>query len=137
MRLKSNQLKSNQYYTMKITVNKNQVANALKNDQYAAWSYAGAMALAEYYEELEECIWPPEELELDVVAIRCEYSEFSSLHDWIIEYYGKSLNDAIKDAGIDLDGEETEEEREELIRDYICDHGQLIEFTGGIIVSSF
>ena len=122
---------------MKMTLTTYDIANALREDENARWSRAGSFALAEYLEQLEECIWPPEELELDVVAIRCEYSEFSSLHDWIIEYYGKSLNDAIKDAGIDLEGDETEEEREKLIRDYIRDHGQLIEFTGGIIVSSF
>jgi hypothetical protein len=39
--------------------------------------------------------------------------------------------------GIDLDGEEAESEREALIRGYIRDHGQLIEFTGGVIVSNF
>jgi len=119
---------------MKITVNKNQVANALKNDQYAAWSYAGAMALAEYYEELEECIWPPEELQLDVVAIRCEFSEYESAESWAIDCF---RDDIWACMGIDLDGDETEEEREKLIRDYIRDHGQLIEFTGGIIVSNF
>ena len=120
---------------MKMTLTTYDIANALREDENARWSRAGSFALAEYLEQLEE--ETGEEMELDTAAIRCDYSEFSSLHDWIIEYYGKPLNDAIKDAGIDLDGDETEKEQEELIRDYICDHGQLIEFTGGIIVSSF
>jgi hypothetical protein len=32
---------------------------------------------------------------------------------------------------------EDSDDREETIRDYIRDHGQLIEFGGGIIVSEF
>lgn len=119
---------------MKITLTTNQIADALKSDQYAAWSYAGAMALAQYYEELEECSWPAEELELDVVAARCEFSEHESAELWAIDYF---RDDIFACMGIDLDGEETEDDREKLIRDYIRDHGQLIEFTGGIIVSNF
>jgi hypothetical protein len=40
-------------------------------------------------------------------------------------------------AGIDLEGDEEEEEIEELIRSHILDHGQLVEFSGGVIVSQF
>jgi len=36
-----------------------------------------------------------------------------------------------------LDGEEDEDEIDGWIRSYIQDHGTLIEFSGGIIVSSF
>jgi hypothetical protein len=119
---------------MKMTLSTNQVADALKSDQYAAWSYYGASALATYFQELEECLWPKEELELDVVAIRCDYSEYESAELWAIDYFRDDIWAAM---GIDLDGEETEDEREKLIREYIRDHGQLIEFTGGIIVSNF
>ena len=117
---------------MKITVSANQVADCLKADQYANWSHAGARALAEHYEILEDCLG--EELEVDVVAARCDYSEHESAELWAIDYF---RDDIFACMGIDLDGGETEEEREKLIRDYIRDHGQLIEFTGGIIVSSF
>jgi hypothetical protein len=117
---------------MKMTLSTNQVTDALKSDQYAAWSYYGSTALAAYLEELEQDIG--EELELDVVAIRCDYSEYESAELWAIDYF---RDDIWACMGIDLDGEETEDEREKLIRDYIRDHGQLIEFTGGIIVSNF
>jgi hypothetical protein len=119
---------------MKMTLSTNQVADALKSDQYAAWSYYGASALATYFQELEECIWPEEELELDLVAIRSDYSEYESAKLWAVDYF---RDDIFVSMGIDLDGEETEDEREKLIRGYIRDHGQLIEFTGGIIVSNF
>jgi hypothetical protein len=117
---------------MKMTLSTNQVADALKSDQYAAWSYCGAITLASYLEELEQ--ETGEELELDVVAIHCDYSEYESAELWAIDCF---RGDIWARMGIDLDGDETEDEREKLIRDYIRDHGQLIEFTGGIIVSNF
>lgn len=120
---------------MKTTLSTYEAADLLINDENAGWSRAGAFALAEYLEELEtEC---GDEQELDVVAIRCEFSEFDGLQDWVAEYYGEPLRDAIKRAGIDLEGDEDEDEIDELIRSHIQDHGHLIEFSGGIIVSSF
>ena len=88
--------------------------------------------MASYLEELEQDI--DEELELDLVAIRSDYSEYESATIWAVDYFRDDIFAAM---GIDLNGDETEEEREKLIRDYIRDHGQLIEFTGGIIVSNF
>jgi hypothetical protein len=117
---------------MKMTLSTNQVADAFKSDQYAAWSYYGSLALASYLEELEQ--ETGEELELDVVAIRCDYSEYESATLWAVDYF---RDDIFASMGIDLDGDETEDEREKLVRGYIRDHGQLIEFTGGIIVSNF
>ena len=120
---------------MKITLSTNEVAQFLINDECANWSRAGAFALAEYLEDLElsqNC-----EIELDAVALRCDYSQFKSLYDWIKEYYGEDLKTAIKSAGIDLEGDEGDEEIGELIKSHILDHGELIEFSGGIIVSSF
>ena len=62
---------------MKETLNTHQVANALFKDENAAWTYAGALALAEYLEQFEDDTG--EEMELDVVAIRCDFSEYASL----------------------------------------------------------
>tara|TARA_R110000823_G_scaffold64941_1_gene152498 strand:+ start:469 stop:723 length:255 start_codon:yes stop_codon:yes gene_type:complete len=78
-----------------------------------------------------------EAVELDVVAIRCDFSEFSSLQAWIQDYYGTPLAEAMKSSGVDLEGGETDEETDELIRSYINDHGHLVEFSCGVIVSSF
>jgi hypothetical protein len=121
--------------TMKKTMTTSDIAHELIDDGNANWSRAGAFALAEYLEELEESTG--EEMEFDHVAIRCDFSEYADLETWLSEYYSRPIPAAYESAGIDLDGEEDEEEKEEWIRSHIQDHGTLIEFDGGIIVSSF
>lgn len=117
---------------MKTTLTTSQIADALKQDSNAAWSYAGARALAEYLEQLEEDTG--EEMELDVVAIRCDFSEYASLKDWALEYFGGDERAAKE---FNCKPEELEDYQDK-IRDYIQDRGPLlIEFSGGIIVSSF
>ena len=54
-----------------------EVARRLKNDPYAGWSYEGALALAEYLAEYVEDT--DENMELDIVAIRCDFSEYEDL----------------------------------------------------------
>ena len=109
------------------------MASELAADENANFSYGGAMALAEWLEEMDEEIG--EDTEFDSVAIRCDFSEFDSLEDWAKDYWGGS--DPWKGMGIDLDGDEDDDEKDDLIRSFINDHGHLIEFEGGIIVSSF
>jgi hypothetical protein len=108
---------------MKLTLNTYAVADLLIADNNANWSRAGARALAEYLEEIEESTG--EEIEFDAVAIRCDYSEYESLAKWADEY------------GFNIDEDEDGEAAEESIREYIQDRGQLVEFDGGVIVSSF
>jgi predicted Zn-dependent peptidase len=124
---------------MKKTLTTYDIAHELMQDDNANWTRAGAFALAEYLEQYEEDCG--EEIELDVVAIRCDYSEYYSLEDFASEYFSdnKQAADAL---GLELtitedEFEEEEEEIQEAIRNYIQDNGQLIEFDGGIIVSSF
>jgi flavin-dependent dehydrogenase len=116
---------------MKMTMTTSQAAGELMSDTNANWSRAGAYALAEYLEEYEESTG--EELELDVCAIRCDFSEYSSLQDWAHDYF----SNAWQELGFDETEETDDDEFDEKIRSYIQDHGQLIEFDGGIIVSSF
>lgn len=118
---------------MKKTLTTHEVAHELLKDGGAAWTYAGAHALAEYLEQAEED--SGEEMELDVGEIRRDFSEYENLIDFAYQHTGKS--DFWELLGIDLDGEEGEEEKLDLIRSYIQDHGTLIDFSGGIIVSSF
>jgi len=123
---------------MKTTLSTSDIARALKSDQNAAWTWDGAKALAEYLEQLEEDTG--EEIELDVCAIRCDFSEFASLEAWASDYF-RNQADAVDKLGLTLgmDGsiDEDSEEIDDLIRSFIRDNGQLIEFDGGIIVSSF
>lgn len=90
-----------------------------------SWTRAGLFALFDHLEE----VYP--EMELDVVSLDCEFAEYSSLIEWAKDYfsdYREQLN---------INGDESEEEIDDAIRSHIEDHGQLIKFNGGIIVSKF
>jgi len=113
---------------MKNTLNTSEAASLLMADENAAWSMAGAYALAEYVEQYEEDCGI--EIEFDRVALRCEYSEHESLQEWARCYF---TDEMLTDGYFSKD----DEGHEENIRDYIHEHGQLIEFDGGIIVSEF
>ena len=114
---------------MKNTLSTSDIVNALLADNYAKWSYKAAKALAAYLEELEtDC---GIEMEFDAVALRCEFDEFESLGDWADSYF--NTDESLAEF---LDGEELEN-ADEKIRDYILDHGNFIEFNGGVIVSQF
>lgn len=115
---------------MKRTLSTYEIADELHRDENANWSWAGARALAEHLEQLEEDCG--EELEFDRVAIRCDYAQYNSLREWAKEYCGDSWRE---DMGFEEDT--TEEDEEETIRDFIQDNGALLEFEDGIIVSSF
>jgi flavin-dependent dehydrogenase len=124
---------------MKKTMNTSEIAHELIDDGNANWSRAGAFALAQYLEELEESTG--EEMEFDHVAIRCEWSEYDSLLAFAEDYFAdhKQAADALG-LEVAMSGDEFEEEEwevENAVREYIEDHGTLIEFDFGIIVSSF
>lgn len=122
---------------MKTTLTTYQIADALESDDNANWSHAGALALAEYLEELEADTG--EEMELDIVAIRCDFSEYANLQEWVSEHFGSGSHTA-DTFGLNMDGETSQEDDDEInekIRQYIQDRAQLVEFDGGIIVSSF
>jgi|TARA_R110000824_G_scaffold9193_1_gene41245 hypothetical protein len=50
----------------------------------AQFTYEGLQALHEYFEEYEESTG--EEIELDVIAICCEYSEYENLKEFQADY---------------------------------------------------
>tara|TARA_R110001632_G_scaffold222981_1_gene354545 strand:+ start:744 stop:1175 length:432 start_codon:yes stop_codon:yes gene_type:complete len=143
---------------MKNTLNTSEAASLLMADENAAWTMAGAYALVEYLEQIEEDCGT--EIEFDRVAIRCEYSETESLQEWARCYFADDQLAELLDCplkatemaradSLDAMGEHgdaaqvrsyydnEDEDQKEQIRDYIQDHGQLIEFDGGIIVSEF
>ena len=118
-----------------MTLNTYQIADALKNDTCARWSYNGSLALAEYLEEYEESTG--EEIELDVCAIRCDFSEYSSALECALEY-GWSPEASILDDDDNLrPDDEVEEENEELALKWLENRTQVISFDGGIIIAQF
>ena len=73
---------------MKQIITESQFINAFKSwDTYKnQFSYEGLKALFEWFEELENDTG--EEMELDVVAICCDFTEYESLKEYN-EYYDK------------------------------------------------
>jgi len=114
---------------MKITLTTYDIANALSNDELAGFSRAGAFALAEYLEEYEESTC--EEIDLDVIAMRCEFTEFESIEDWSDCHFS---DDQLEEL---LDESKTMNDAHDLLTEYIEERGTLIRFDGGIIVSQF
>ena len=127
---------------MKTEMTTYECAKALTHDEYASWTRAGAFALIEYLEQLEEdCEMS---IEFDPVAIRGDYSEYESLIDFAEENfmnyreefgieYENPMTGEIKDQSVtDCDGN-LHDEVLDSIKEYIQDNGVLIEFDGGII----
>ena len=79
-----------------------------RKDQF---SYNGLHALFEYLDDLSDDIG--EDIEMDVVALCCEWSEYESLEAYCLDYGAEyeSLDD-------------------------LRDHTEVIEFDGGIIVAA-
>ena len=70
---------------MKQTVNLYSFADAFHGTQYENnFTYEGLKALYTYLDELEE--ETGEELELDIVALCCEYTEYESLEEFRESY---------------------------------------------------
>jgi hypothetical protein len=70
---------------MKQTINFYQFADAFTNmNRQNQFSYKGLKALFDYLEEYEDSVG--EEIELDVIAICCDYTEYDSLEDFWQEY---------------------------------------------------
>ena len=108
---------------MKITLTTYQIAGYLMQDTNAQWSRSGAYALADYLQELENDIG--EEQDFDVVAIRCDYSEFSSSVEAAGEY------------GWSADETEFDDANEAAALAWLNDRTSVISFDGGVIIAKF
>ena len=81
---------------MKQSVNIYDFERAFKRCERDNFSYDGLKALFEYLEEYEEDTG--EEIELDVIALCCDYAEYDSLNEYNSDYGTKySEIDAIQD----------------------------------------
>lgn len=100
-----------------------EAATKLMEDQYAHWSWDGAKALIEYLEDLEDSLDKP--IELDTVAIRCEFSEYDSALE-AAEYHNFIPPD-----------DEDEDEIEAAALKYLEERTTVIQFDGGVIIQQF
>jgi hypothetical protein len=66
------------------TVNKSQFIDNLLGDDYASWTYEEAGALFDYYEDYSDSTG--EDVELDRVAIRCEWTRADSIGEVMEDY---------------------------------------------------
>ena len=110
---------------MKKTLTTNEIAKELLNDSNAKWSSRGAFALADWLENYETEIC--EELELDVVAIRCDFSEYDSAQE-AAENHGWEPSGDIEEDGPECDAEALQ---------WLETRTIVIEFEGGLIIQDF
>jgi hypothetical protein len=73
------------------TINFYNFQNAFDSIRPDNFSYHGLRALFDYIEELEDDI--SEQLELDVIAISCDWTEWESLEDYQEQYSAESMED--------------------------------------------
>ena len=120
---------------MKETLTTIEIAQRLLRDDNANWTPAGSLAMAESLVEYEE--GSGEEMEFDAVAIRCDFSEYESLQELAKDYFGTDRDGRGWKYYLSISEDADEDEIDTAVRGYVTDRGQLIEFDGGIIVSSF
>jgi len=108
---------------MKNTLTINQISHALQLDEYAGWSWEGSKALAEYLDQIDQ--ETGEDTELDIVAIRCDWSEYKTAKEAAMQY------------GWEPEPEYTEQDAQEWALGWLQDRTQVIEFEGGIIIAEF
>ena len=66
------------------TVTKSQFIDNLLADEFASWTYEDADALFDYYEDFS--FGTGEDVELDRVALRCEWTKADSIDEVIEDY---------------------------------------------------
>lgn len=102
---------------MYTTVNFGMFCDSFSGTYKINFSYAGKRALFDYLENLEEDTG--EKIELDTVALCCEYSEYDSALEAAQEY-----------------NEDVTDEKE--AREYLEDRTVIIDVsTGGVIIQNF
>lgn len=106
---------------MKETLSTSAAAHILYADKNAGWSWDGARALVEYLEELEEDLG--EEIEMDFIALRCEYTEYCTAQE-VLENYAP-------------DFEYDKDEKEAAAIEWLQDRTTVIVFDGGVIIQDF
>ena len=95
------------------------------------FSSSGLDALYEYLESYRDDTG--EEVELDVIALCCDFTEYGSVLEAACEYFDFPGMEYDEDGG-ELD---TAEEVDEKAIKYLRDRTTVIEFNGGIIIQNF
>jgi hypothetical protein len=112
--------KRKETHPMKQTVNKSMFMDAFKALRPDNFSYEGLSTLFDYLESHEEELG--EEIELDVIALCCDYSEYANIAEAVEECSGEIFD------------EDNENDALEWLRNYTL---ALVVEGGGVIVQDF
>ena len=72
-------------------LDENTFARRLMDDEYATWSYDGAVAIYEYLEQISDDTGEP--IEFCKVAIRCDFHEYKTIDEALEEYQVETLEE--------------------------------------------
>ena len=72
-------------------LDENTFARRLMDDEYATWTYDGAVAVYEYLMDMVDATDEP--IEFDKVAIRCDFHEYKTIDEALEEYQVETLED--------------------------------------------
>ena len=103
------------------TISQNDFINAF--DQMGRNTHWSLQGLETLYDFLTKCEEASNSMELDVIGLDCEFTEYKSALEAIKDYNGGAY--------------ESDEENEDDAREYFRDNTMLIEFKNGIIIQQF
>ena len=113
------------------------IAELLRKDGCANWSYKGSYALADYFEGLEDdgnrchiCGCDTTRIEIDIVAIRCEYSEYDNALEALDAYDSDAVFEIRK-----LHDDPDAQEAAALYQ--LEQKTNVLPFEGGVIIEQF
>jgi hypothetical protein len=110
---------------MKMTIDLNGFKNAFANlGRIDNFSHSGLQALFNHLEDIEQV--GGGEIELDVVSLCCDFTEFDS-----------ALEAAKEFTRFTIDQDLTEEEKEKQALQFLADNTEVIPFDGGVIIQNF
>ena len=111
---------------MKQNVNFYEFEQAFRaHDRFDNFGYDGLKALFEYLEQYEEDCG--EEIELDVIALCCDYSQYDSAVEAAEEMI----------SGWEREEDEADDDFEARALKELQDNTQVIEYDGGVIIQAF
>jgi hypothetical protein len=104
------------------------------------FSYNAREALFKYLDNLSDETETP--IELDIVAICCDYTEYESAFEAVDAYtedcpYLLDEDELLESDGTSIDTVTLMEKQNEKALEYLNDNTQVIEFAGGILIQNF
>ena len=127
-----------------INLTPTEIAELLRKDGCANWSYKGSYALAHYLEGLEDdgnrchiCGCDTTRIEIDITAIRCEYSEYDNALEAARAYGNDYSVSPVDDDDNERPMDEVIAELEAYCLDWLQERTNVLAFDGGIIIEQF